>query len=282
MDETEIKLLVLDAYSPAGRANIGVAGGTLAGTLYARTLAWLDPDCVTDVIFVGEEDAAAPDQDKLSTYDGVVWTGSDMNVYAGTALVLAQIDLCRDVFMSETPAFGSCWGLQLAVTAAGGRCAPNPRGREFGIGRKIYPTRVGLSHPLFAGRAPAFDALTSHEDEVVELPQNASLLASSAFSRVQAAEFSFEGGLFWGVQYHPEFDMHEVASLCEVRKAQLISQGFFATDDGAQLYIEHLEALHRDPSREDLRYLLGIDDDVLDPKTRLGEVANWLRYVRSR
>ena len=49
----------------------------------------------------------------------------------------------------------------------------------------------------------------------------------------------------------------------------------------AQDFIDQLEALHRDPSRKDIAWWLGIDRDVIDPKIRRAEVGNWIdRLVR--
>ena len=37
-----------------------------------------------------------------------------------------------------------------------------------------------------------------------------------------------------------------------------------------------LEALHQDPTRYDLAWLLGVDDDVMDDDVRMLEVRNWI------
>ena len=50
-----------------------------------------------------------------------------------------QIDLMRAVYASRTPAFGSCWGIQVAAVAADGDVRPNPLGREVGFARRLTP-----------------------------------------------------------------------------------------------------------------------------------------------
>jgi GMP synthase (glutamine-hydrolysing) len=37
-----------------------------------------------------------------------------------------------------------------------------------------------------------------------------------------------------------------------------------------------LEVLHQDPSRKDIAWLLGIDDDVMNEDVRVAEVRNWI------
>ncbi len=71
-----------------------------------------------------------------------------------------QIELAKAVFAAGVPFFGSCWGLQVAVTAAGGEVRANPRGREFGFARRILLTEAGREHRLFAGKPAAFEAPT--------------------------------------------------------------------------------------------------------------------------
>ena len=116
-------------------------------------------------------------------------TGSALNIYNGGAPVTRQIELVKAVFAAGVPFFGSCWGLQVAVTAAGGEVRANPRGREFGFGRRILLSDAGREHPLFAGKPAVFEAPTVHRDEIASLPAGAATLAVNDFG-VQAASFT--------------------------------------------------------------------------------------------
>ncbi|MEN8158482.1 MAG: type 1 glutamine amidotransferase [Myxococcota bacterium] len=273
------RLLVLDAYAPEGRAALREAGGTEAGVLYERLLRRLDPAAVIDVAYPADPDPRLPSGAALGDYDGVVWTGSSLTILDGEdPRVRRQVDFARAVYTAGIPSFGSCWAAQLAVVAAGGRCRASPRGREFGISRRIELSAAGREHPLFEGRPAVFDAFTSHADEVAELA-DAHLLASNDWSRVQAVSVAQDGGRFWAVQYHPEYDLHEVASLCRLRADELVAQGSFESRAAAERWAEQLEALHADPSRADLADALGVGRDLLDPEQRTREVANWLRSV---
>ena len=64
--------------------------------------------------------------------------------------------------------------------AAGGEVAFNPKGREVGFARKILLNEAGAKHPMFKGKAPVFDAPCIHYDEVIRLPESATLLAVGA------------------------------------------------------------------------------------------------------
>lgn len=274
---TALRLLVLDAYAPEGREALRGAGGTEAGRLYERMLWRLAPGAAIDVAYPADPDPELPEGSALASYDGVVWTGSSLTILRDDDLrVRRQVELARAIFANGVPSFGSCWAAQLAVVAAGGRCAASPKGREFGVARRIELSDAGRSHPLFAGKPPVFDAFTSHADEVVTLGAGAALLASNAWSRVQAVAVSHGKGSFWALQYHPEYDLHEVASLCRLRADELVEQGSFRDPAAAGLFSEKLEALHADPARQDLARELELGPDLLDEDLRTLEVRNWL------
>lgn len=271
------RLLILDAYDEAGRATLLRVGATLAGELYRRMLARLVPHAHLDVVeFSSTTGFALLEGVALEDYDGVLWTGSSMTIHDDTPAVRLQLELARAAYLAGVPSFGSCWAAQIAVTAAGGRCEPNPKGREFGVARKIALNQAGHAHAMFHGKPTVFDALTSHEDHIVELPPGAMLLAGNRFSRVQAVAIAHQRGSFWAVQYHPEYELVDVAALSIARQAQLLGQGSLHDEADADRWRAELLALHADPSRADLRFRLGIDDDVLDPAIRWREVENWL------
>lgn len=269
-----LRLLVLDAYDAAGRRALAGAGATLAGELYRRMLRRLEPDASIDVVAYGETGFELPAA--LDAHDGIAWTGSNLTVHRDTPAVRGQLELARAAFAAGVPSFGSCWAVHVAVTAAGGRCAVNPRGREFGVARKILLGDAGRAHPMFAGKSPAFDAFSSHEDHVVEVGPKTTVLATNDFSPIQAVHVEHGRGVFWAVQYHPEYELRDVAELGVLRAPQLIEQGFFAGADDARGFLAQLEDLHDDPSRKDLAYRLGVDSDVLDESIRTREARNWL------
>ena len=60
-----------------------------------------------------------------------------------------QIELMARTFESGVSSFGSCWGLQIAAVACGGKVELNPKGREVGVGRKVMLSGEGRDHPMF-------------------------------------------------------------------------------------------------------------------------------------
>jgi GMP synthase (glutamine-hydrolysing) len=120
-----------------------------------------------------------------------------------------------------------------------------------------------------APHTPCFDALTAHSDMVSldsalsnDGPARCSVLAGNAWTPVQAMAIQYMGGEFWGVQYHPEFDLAEAARLMQVASPLLLDQGTFQTQSDIEDYASQMLELAQDPARLDLRLRLGIDDDV--------------------
>ncbi len=269
------KFLVLDGYDSNGIAGLKAAGATQAGVLYKNMLAHFVPEDSIDIVEISHDTAP---QLNFGDYQGVCWTGSNLFFSAADDIVQRHIDLCLDFFEAGTPQFGSCWAAQLAAVATGGRCEQNPKGREFGIARKIMLTDEGAKHPMFKGKPRVFDGFTSHADIVTHLPESAAHLAGNAFSPVQAIDVTYGKGRFWAVQYHPEYDCREVAALTIVRTDDLIEQGTFRGKQALDAHVDDLMTLSCDSARQDIAWKLGLDSDVLDPNVRHIEVQNWLNY----
>lgn len=213
----------------------------------------------------------------LSDFDGIVITGSPLSVYKTRPEVTRQIELAREAFECGVPMYGSCWGLQLMTAALGGVVRLNPRGREIGIARNIAPNEAGSAHFLFSNKPKAFDALCSHEDDVETLPLGAVALASNGVSDVQAVDISRGSSHFVGVQYHPEHTLATTAAIIEAREERLVAEGLAQSAESLHSIITDLRTLESDPTRRDIAWKLGIDEQILDPRRRTAELGNWLR-----
>ena len=273
-----LRFLVVDGYLREGRELHRSTYGLAPSASYAEVLKTLEPEAVCDVAFPADEGANLPDAAGLEAYDAVVLTGSSLNAYDGGPAITRQIDLARAVYRSGTPFFGSCWGIQIGALAAGGDVRKNPAGREIGFARKITIHEKGREHPLLEGRPAVFDAPAVHLDAVTTLPGEIDVLASNAMTPVQAAEIRFEGGAFWGVQYHPEFSLAELAVILGRMRDPMVAEGFCRDAEDHAAHVAALHALGRDPARCDLAWRLGLDRDVLDETLRTTEIRNFIAH----
>ncbi|WP_332682162.1 type 1 glutamine amidotransferase [Bosea sp. (in: a-proteobacteria)] len=271
-----LRLLVVDGNTREQRENHRAGFGTTPSEAYAEELRAIIPGMVTDICLPADEGANLPDGAGLSSYDGIFLTGSALHIYKGEPAVTRQIELMRAIYASGTPAFGSCWGIQIGAVAAGGTVAANPKGREIGFARRITPSEAGRRHPLLAGRPLSFDAPAIHLDSIIAPPADATILASNAMSPVQAAEFRQDGGSFWGVQYHPEFPLRQIVAILAQRTAILVDEDFRRDEAAAKAWLAEIAALDADPARRDLAWAHGLDEEVLDPVRRVTELRNFL------
>lgn len=266
------RVLVIDGNRAAIREQQVAAGGTPSGEGYARTLESL---AAVRCDIVRPADAAVRLGQPLAAYDGVAITGSALNVYDGGAHIERQIELARATFAAGVPFFGSCWGMQVAVAAAGGHVRPNPLGREFGFARRIELNEAGRRHPMFAGKPPVFEAISVHRDDIGELPAGAQVLAANEMG-VQALELRHGRGVFWGVQYHPEYSFAEIAA-CAVRYgAKLMEDGLFADRAELEAFVADLRALEQRPGDPRLAWKHGLGPALRQQRLKLAELRNWL------
>ena len=272
---TGARILVIDGNVAEMRARQVAALGYDTGTGYARVLRRLDASLHVDVL-TAADGATLPPGVALDSYHGVTMTGSALNVYNGGAPVTRQIELAKAVFAAGVPYFGSCWGLQVAVTAAGGEVRANPRGREFGFGRRILLSDAGREHPLFAGKPATFEAPTIHRDEIATLPAGAATLATNDFG-LQAAAFTHGRGTFWGVQYHPEYDFIDIAAVAERYGQILVTEGMFRDTAELATFAADLRALQSNPSDTPLVWKYGLGTTLRSESLRLTEILNWLQ-----
>ena len=102
------------------------------------------------------------------------------------------------VFTLGCPVLGICYGMQTMAAQLGGKVAAG-RMREFGhanMRRALEPSR------LLEGIESTFSVWMSHGDEVVQLPEGFTAIASSDNTLIAA--MADEARKFYGLQFHPE------------------------------------------------------------------------------
>jgi GMP synthase (glutamine-hydrolysing) len=270
------RILVIDGNEVATRTKHVSVGGTDSGNGYAATLKRLNKDLETDIVRPADEVPKLPAGVAVEDYDGAVITGSALNIYSLEPAVERQVELVKAVFAAGVPCFGSCWGLQVGVTAAGGKVVRNPRGREFGFGRRITLTPAGRDHAMFQGKPEVFEAPTVHIDTVETLPAGSTPLAHNDMG-LQAAEIKLKNGAtFWGVQYHPEYSCKEIAAMARRYADTLIRDGLAKDRADLDALAADLTELNDYPDNARLAWRFGVGPAITDTSMRLAELRNWL------
>lgn len=255
--------------------------GAASHESYAGTLKALRPDMRVESVSC-VDGSPSPSVEDLAGFDGIFFAGSPIQMHEDTPETRAATAFMRKVFASGTPSFGSCAGLQIAVVAAGGTAALRPTGIEAAFARNITKTDAGRVHPLLEGRPMVWIAPAMHSSAVATLPAGATILAQNPATSVQAAEIRHGKGVFWGVQYHPELTLAEIASALRRQSDALVQEGLARDEAGVDDHASRLETLAGDTNRTDLEWQLGLDREVTDPDRRMRELQNFLRAIETQ
>lgn len=149
-----LKILIVEGNVKESREKAVSTGSLVQSDLYEKVLRSLADDLSCSIVCPSDDDAVLPPSGELNKFDGIVWTGSALNIYDRGPAIDRQIDFMKRCLEQETRIFGSCWGLQVATVVAGGEVAANAQGREIGVARDIQITGEGLSHPMYKGKPP--------------------------------------------------------------------------------------------------------------------------------
>ena len=107
---------------------------------------------------------------KLKKYDGLIWGGSSLNIYNDTPEIRRQISFMKECFKNVKKILAICWGMQVAVTAAGGEVKKGINGSHIGIANDIELTNDGLNNLLYKDKKNKFNTPAFNFDEVVTTP----------------------------------------------------------------------------------------------------------------
>lgn len=143
-------------------------------------------------------DGHFPDLDRGYTH--VLLTGSEASIVEREDWVEEEVEVVRTAVARGLVVLGSCYGHQLLVLALKGpahvRRCPQP---EVGWVRIKILRRSGI-----LGRPRTAYSFSIHFDEVIELDDRFSILASTPICPIQA--FKLKGKPVWGIQFHPEMN----------------------------------------------------------------------------
>ena len=236
----------------------------------------ISKDCQISVLHPAFRDNYIPKGVNLSDFHGIVWTGSLLNIYDLGPSIERQIELAKELFLKKNKIFGSCWGLQVLATAAGGSVRKNPKGLEAVIANNITLNLTGINHPLYANKPQIFDSFCWHYDEVENLPSNTKILSSNEMSSIQSMAFTRDKSEIWAVQYHPEFDPKWISGLMKQRKSLLLKEGIYKSDNKFDEICSFLSNIKKN---KDKKKYLSISDTLINNEIHTLEISNWLNHL---
>ena len=218
-----------------------------------------------------EIDVVNPSSDKnisekvtdLDKYDGLIWGGSSLNIYNDTIEIRRQIEFMRECQKKIKKILAICWGLQVAVTVAGGQVKRCTNGSHRGIALNIEINNDGIQHPLYKNKSKIFNTPAFNFDEVAKLPNNSKLLASNPINKVMGVNFKSTASDIWGIQYHPEITYDKMISLIHFRKERLLNNNAFVDEQEINNHVR----------------MIAEENKVTNKDLRMRELENWLNYL---
>ena len=147
----------------------------------------------------------------VKDFTHIILTGSEASILERKEWAEEEISLIKEAKEKDVFLLGSCYGHQLlAVALAGSQHVQRCAHPEIGwIGIRIN----GIDG--FLGEKRLAYCFSSHLDEVIDLPDNFLILASSDQCSVQAFRMSDEP--VWGLQIHPEINVIEAQKYLKSR-----------------------------------------------------------------
>jgi GMP synthase (glutamine-hydrolysing) len=199
----------------------------------------------------------------LSKYDGMIWGGSSLNIYNDTVEIRRQLDFMRECQKKIKNILAICWGLQVAVTVAGGIVKRCNKGAHRGIAHNVKINKNGLSHPLYKNKNEIFNTPAFNFDEVATLPNNSTLLSSNEINNVMGINFKCGVSDIWGIQYHPEITYDKMITLIHFRKDRLLNNKAFIDEDEINSHVE----------------MIAEENKITNKNNRMKELENWLNRI---
>ncbi len=254
------KILIVEGNLKEENTNFSQAGIQTHTESLKDSLNYYSKNLEFDVVNPSSDENLNTVKGKLTEYDGLIWGGSSLNIYNDTPEIKRQIEFMRECQKKVKNILAICWGMQVAVTAAGGE-VEKANNSHIGIANEIEINQKGLNNLIYKNKEKRFNSPAFNFDEVKTLPQNATCLASNRINKVQSIYFEIKSCKIWGLQYHPEITYEKMISLIEFRKDKLIEKRkVFKSKEEVENHIAYI--------RKEI--------SVSKKERRMVELKNWL------
>ena len=199
----------------------------------------------------------------LNKYDGLIWGGSSLNIYNDTIEIRRLLDFMKECQTKIKKILAICWGMQVAITKAGESVKKCDKGSHRGIAYNIEINQYGVNHQIYKDKQKKFNTPAFNFDEVVTVPEGATILSSNQINNIQGLNFKINSSNVWGIQYHPEIPYEKMIRLIHFRKERLLEKKAFKSGDEIVTHVKSIEDEISNSNKE----------------LRMKELYNWINYL---
>ena len=168
----------------------------------------------------------------VDDHDVYIFTGSPHGVYEDHDWIRRAEQFVRDAAAAGKVLVGGCFGHQLIAQALGGKVVKSDKGWGIGVHTHSLLKREawmqdGPDHP---------NVIVSHQDQVVEAPDGAVVLAGTQFCPNAMLRI---GDKILTLQGHPEMSIPIVNRILELREDRLGAEVFAAGKSSLEKPLDH-------------------------------------------
>lgn len=182
--------------------------------MFSKLFAQVDPTIT--LVFYRVTDEQYPSQ--LTECDGYLTSGSRFSVYDDQRWIRVFQGFIQQLYSQRCPLVGICFGHQMIAWALGGNVTPASTGWGLGVQHAELYQAAALEHSWLTNPRRQIALLSSHQDQISQLPSDSQVLAGSTFCPYAMC---LTGKHFLGIQGHPEFTPAYLEDLIRLRAPQL-------------------------------------------------------------
>ena len=126
--------------------------------------------------------------------------------------------------------------------------------------------KEGKDNIIYKNKKTIFTSPAFNYDEVCQIPEGATLLSSDKVNHVMAIHFKPGKSEVWGLQYHPDYEYHQMISLASARKDRIIKNKQFKDNNDFEDHMNYIKE----------------ENKKLNFENRTCEVRNWLDFIKNQ